>query len=90
MTFGHLVVAGILQLSILDVGTPLLLLNSFVIVLQVDVTVLMPVGSVKNCTNVNEFLFYFKVFVRWLWRRALCVFVASAALGSSSSAARER
>ena len=83
MTFGHLVVAGILQLSILDVGTPLLLLNSFVIVLQVDVTVLMPVGSVKNCTNVNEFLFYFKVFVRWLWRRALCVFVASAALGSS-------
>ena len=80
MTFGHLVVAGILQLSILDVGTPLLLLNSFV---QVDVTVLMPVSSVKNCTNVSEFLIYFKVFVRWLWRRALCVFVASAALGSS-------
>ena len=43
-----LVPAVILQLSILDVGTPLLLLNSFVIVLQVDVTALMPVGTVKN------------------------------------------
>ena len=49
-----LVAAVILQLSILDVGTPLLLLNSFAIVVQVDVTALMPVGTVKNCTLMKR------------------------------------
>ena len=54
-----LVTAVILQLSILDVGTPLLLLNSFVIVLQVDVTALMVVGTVNTILRIlTEYVLY--------------------------------